>query len=205
MRPIWGAPAANASSSAGMKAGSFWPSPSRVTMMPARAWRTPLHTAADCPHEVRCLLCRSHGRLAISSVNSDSVRSVEPSLTSKLGPLPSAAAISSTSGAMLPASLRTGATIETAGGAALASVSLMICATWPRHGRLASWLSASFLWGDKLPGNPFDACERGTGQWPNDSILAEHEGKPARRVPIAHQQRADRAGDGPHHDVARKV
>src|SRR6266516_6613074 len=126
-------------------------------------------------------------------------------MISKLGPLPSAATISSTSGAMLPASLRTGTTIETAGGAALASVSLMICPTWPRHGRLASWLSASFLWGDKLPGNRFDACERRTGQWPNDSIYAEHEGEPARRVPIAHQQRADRTGDGPDHHVAREV
>src|SRR2546427_802798 len=52
-------------------------------------------------------------------------------MISKLGPLPSAAAISSTSGAMLPASLRTGTTIETAGGAALARVSLMIYPTWP--------------------------------------------------------------------------
>src|SRR5262249_15222323 len=34
--------------------------------------------------------------------------------------------------------------------------------------RLASWLSGSFLWGDRLPGNHFDACERGTAQWPND-------------------------------------
>src|SRR5262244_4119476 len=126
-------------------------------------------------------------------------------MISKLGPLASAAAISSTSGAMFPASFRTGTTMETAGGAPLASVSLMVCPTWPRHGRLASWNSASFLWGDKLPGNPFDACERRTGQWPNDSILAEHEGKPARCVPIAHQQRADRAGDGPDHDVAREV
>src|SRR5499427_5532192 len=70
--------------------------------------------------------------------------------------------------------------------------------------RLASWLSASFLWGDKLPGNPFDACERRTEQWPNDPVPAEHEGKPARRIPIAHQQRADRTDEGPDHDVARK-
>src|SRR5262245_27157145 len=126
-------------------------------------------------------------------------------MISKLRSLPSAAAISSTSGAMFPASFRTGTTMETAGGAPLASVSLMVCPTWPRHGRLASWNSASFLWGDKLPGNPFDACERGTGQWPNNSIPPEHEGKPARRIPIAHQQRADRADDGADQDVARKV
>src|SRR5215813_6945921 len=126
-------------------------------------------------------------------------------MISKLGPLPSADAISSTNGAMLPASLRTGTTIETAGGAALASVSLMICLTWPRHGRLASCNSASFLWGDKRPGNPFDACERRTGQWPNDPIPLKHESKPARRIPIAHQQRADRTDESPDHDVAREV
>src|SRR5215471_11319669 len=126
-------------------------------------------------------------------------------MSSKLGPLPSAAAISSTSGAMFPASFRTGTTMETAGGAPLASVSLMICPTWPRHGRLASRNSASFLWGDKLPSNPFDACERRTGQWPDNSVLAKHKGEPARRIPIAHQQRADRTDESPDHDVAREV
>src|SRR5260370_31979134 len=126
-------------------------------------------------------------------------------MISKLGSLPSAVAISSTSGAMLPASLRTGTTMETAGGAPLAGVSLMVCPTWPRHGRLASWNSASFLWGDKRPGNPFDARERGTGHRPNGSICADNEGKPARRIPIAYQQHADHADDGPDHDVARKV
>src|SRR5262249_37014577 len=126
-------------------------------------------------------------------------------MSSKLKPLPSAAAISSTNGATLPASFRTGTTMETAGGTPLAGVSLMICLTWPRHGRLASCNSASFLWGDKLPGNPLDTCERGTGQWPNDYIRAKHESKPARRIPIAHQQRADGTDEGPDHDVAREV
>jgi hypothetical protein len=32
-----------------MKAGSFWPSPSSVQTMSARAWRTPVRTAADWP------------------------------------------------------------------------------------------------------------------------------------------------------------
>src|SRR5262252_9783078 len=126
-------------------------------------------------------------------------------MISKLRSLPSTVAISSTSGAMLPASLRTGTTMETAGGAPLASVSLMVCPTWPRHGRLASCNSASFLWGDKRPGNPFDARERGTGHRPNGSICSDNEGKPARRIPIAYQQHADHADDGPDHDVARKV
>src|SRR5262249_41590489 len=126
-------------------------------------------------------------------------------MISKLGPLASAAAISSTSGAMLPASFRTGTTMETAGEAPLASVSLMICPTWPRHGRLASRNSASFLWGDKLPSNPFDACERRTGQRPDNSVLAKHKSKPARRIPIAHQQRADRTDESSDHDVAREV
>src|SRR5262249_27324027 len=125
-------------------------------------------------------------------------------MISKLGPLASAAAISSTSGAMLPASFRTGTPMEPAGEAPLASVSLMVCPTWPRHGRLASCNSASFLWGDKRPGNPFDACERRTGQWPNDPIPLKHESKPARRIPIAHQQRAQGTGDGPADDLAGK-
>src|SRR5215831_13895846 len=126
-------------------------------------------------------------------------------MISKLRSLPSAVAISSTSGAMLPASLRTGTTMETAGGAPLAGVSFMVCPTWPRHGRPASWNSASFLWGDKRPGNPFDARERGTGHRPNGSICVNNEGKSARRIPIAYQQHADHADDGPNHDVARKV
>src|SRR6516162_5041658 len=126
-------------------------------------------------------------------------------MISKLRSLTSAVAISSTSGAMLPASFRTGTTMETACASPLASVSLIVCATWPRHRRLASWNSASFLWGDKRPGNPFDARERGTGHRPNGSIGVNNEGKPARRIPVAYQQHADHADDGPDHDVARKV
>jgi hypothetical protein len=96
-------------------------------------------------------------------------------MSSKSTSLSSAAAISSTSGAMLSASLRTGTTMETAGAAALANVSLMICPARRRGGGLAS-CRARFLWGDKLPGNPFDARERRPGPWSNGAIRANHEG-----------------------------
>src|SRR5579862_6437054 len=91
--------------------------------MGARACDTPVRTAADCPQDVSCRICRKYGCAAIKPRNSCSVASVEPSLTytiSNVRPfkLPcSAAAISVISGAILPASLRTGTTTEIAGGA----------------------------------------------------------------------------------------
>src|SRR4029078_7301485 len=74
--------------------------------------------AADCPQEAACCTWRNHGLLAINKVSSLGVRSVEPSLTkmtSNAARFSSAATISDRSGAMLPASLRTGITTETAG------------------------------------------------------------------------------------------
>ena len=67
--------------SAGMNDGSFWPSPSSVTTIGARAAATPVRTAADCPQERACLTWRSQRRSAVSRVSSSSVVSVEPSLT----------------------------------------------------------------------------------------------------------------------------
>src|SRR5215469_7720532 len=124
-------------------------------------------------------------------------------MSSKSTSLARAAAISSTSGAMLSASLRTGTTTETA-GAALANVSLMICPARLRGGGLAS-CRERFLWGDKLPGNPFDARERRAGPWSNRALRADHASQPPRGIPIAHHQRAERAGDRTDHDVAREM
>src|SRR5207302_1799342 len=101
--------------------------------------------------------------------------------------LPSASAISAISGVMLPPSLRTGTTTETAGRASLSRCSLMTLG----HGRWAD--GASFLWGDKLSGNPFDAGERRPRQRATCPIRVPHEAEPARREPIAHQQGADEA------------
>src|SRR4051795_9316976 len=126
-------------------------------------------------------------------------------MTSKLRWSPSALAISVISGDRLPASFRTGTMMETAGGAALASVSFMICPIWPRRSRSPPSDGASFLWGHKLPGNPFNPCERRPGQRSNRAIRAEHEGEPARREPVAHQQHADDPDDGADHHVARKM
>src|SRR5262245_27836895 len=115
-------------------------------------------------------------------------------MISKLGPSPSAATISLMSGAILPASLRTGTTKETAGGAALAEVSFM-CSTSLRPGQPEFSDGASFLWGEQLPGNSFDAPERRARQRPDPSIRGMDEGKTARREILAHQQRAEGADD----------
>src|SRR5258707_8340763 len=112
-------------------------------------------------------------------------------MISKVWPLPSAAAISSIRGAMLPASFRTGMTTETAGGAAVVGVSLMLC---PR-----------FWCGDKLAGSPSDAPQRWARKRLNVAVGAVTEGKPARGVPVAHQQRPDHADHGAQDDVARKM
>jgi hypothetical protein len=64
-----------------MKAGLFWPSPSSVTTTGARAWDTPVRTAADWPQDCACLTWRKNGWLAIRERSSASVPSVEPSLT----------------------------------------------------------------------------------------------------------------------------
>src|ERR1044072_437309 len=125
-------------------------------------------------------------------------------MSSKSTSFPSAAAISSTSAVMLPASLRTGTTTETAGAAALANVSLMICPARRRGGGVASGRER-FLWGDKLPGNPFDTRERGARPWANRAARVDNESQPPRGIPIAHHQRAERAGDRTGHDVAREV
>ena len=114
-----GAPASSARSSAGMKEGSFWPSPSSVTTTGARAAATPVRTAADCPHEAACLTCRSHGRSAIRRVERRFGAVGRAVVRHRPARTPSGRSARPrsrpTSGAMLSASLRTGTTTETAG------------------------------------------------------------------------------------------
>ncbi len=57
-----------------MKAGSFWPSPSSVTTIGARAIATPVRIAADWPQDCSCRICRSQGRSAIKASSSASRR-----------------------------------------------------------------------------------------------------------------------------------
>src|SRR5262245_2364239 len=112
-------------------------------------------------------------------------------MVSNLWLLPSARAISSTSGAMLPASFRTGMTMETAGGAAMVDVSLM--------------LGPRFWWGDQLAADPFDARPGRPGERPDAAVGLDGESEPARREPVAHQQRADHTDNAAQNDVAREV
>ena len=66
---------------AGMNAGSFCPSPSRVAISGARAAATPDRTAADWPQDCLCRTRRSQGYCVIKRLSSASVPSLEPSLT----------------------------------------------------------------------------------------------------------------------------
>src|SRR6266545_1127884 len=111
---------------------------------------------------------------------------------------PSAVAISSTSGAILPASFRTGTTTATAGGKS--RISFMICPC----GRGAAGVQdvRSFLWGGEPAGNPLDAPPGGAGQRPNRAIGCDREAEAARGEPIAHDERADRARNRPGDHVA---
>ena len=99
-----------------MKAGLFCPSPSSVTMSGALETDTALLMAADLPLVIWCLSSRSQGRAAARSAVSSPEPSSDPSsttITSKAQTPVRARSISSTSGPMLPASLRTGTTIVT--------------------------------------------------------------------------------------------
>src|SRR5271166_7076239 len=114
-------------------------------------------------------------------------------MISKLTSLWRQAAISVISGAMFPASFRTGTTTETAGGAPPVDVSLILFPS--EHGP-----NGRALWGDQLCGNPFDTRQGGSRHRANAPIAAAgREGQPARREPVPHQDGArhpdDRAGE----------
>src|SRR5712671_6393468 len=99
----------------------------------------------------------------------------------------SAVVISVTSCAMLPASLRTGTTMETAGVRAWFMISgpLLPSQAAPRVTN-----RASFLWGDEAAGNPLDACPGGPWQRMRDTLRVDDEAKVAPRKPVTHEHSA---------------
>src|SRR5262245_37592820 len=223
-RPTRPVPFSSSRSSAGMKAGSFCPSPSRVATRGARAAATPVRTAADWPHDAACLTWRSHGFSRASRTSVASVSSVEPSftkITSKVQWPASGAAISSARGPTLAASLRTGTTTDTAGASValsrkLASLILPSVQTYGGH-RTATrynmverrmvvaasrWFSAGpcrFLLTGDATGNLFDALQRRPRQPQDVPVRPQRKGQAPGCEPAAHQQRAasarDRAGN----------
>jgi len=92
----------------------------------------------------------------------------------------------------IAASFRTGTTTETAGG-------MRASRSWfrlLRYGRLADFSyprCASFLWGEELAGNPFDALERRSRQGLDAAIGTDRE--PSRRA--ANQSRIRSAPTAP--------
>jgi hypothetical protein len=72
--------AAARASSAGMSAGSFWPSPSSVTIQPPRAAATPVAMAALCPQPARWRRTRTPN-CAAASASRAAVASALPSST----------------------------------------------------------------------------------------------------------------------------
>src|SRR5882672_4860271 len=116
----------------------------------------------------------------------------------------SAVVISVTRGAMLPASLRTGTTMETAGVLAWFMVSgLLLSSQATPITRVTN--RASFLWGDEAAGNPLDACPGGPWQGMRDTLRVDDEAKVAPRKPVTHDQCADAAHKGAGDDIAQVV
>src|SRR5690349_9129518 len=113
----------------------------------------------------------------------------------------SAVVISVTNGAMLPASLRTGTTMETAGVLAWSMVSgpLLPSQVAPVT-RVTN--RASFLWGDEVAGNPLDACPRGPRQSVRDAMSVDNEAQVAPCKPVVDDQRADATHKGAGNHVA---
>jgi hypothetical protein len=64
-----------------MSAGSFCPSPSRVTIHGARARETPVHSDALWPEDAWCLTDRSRGKFRTASRSRAGVSSTLPSST----------------------------------------------------------------------------------------------------------------------------
>src|SRR6266568_5951226 len=114
----------------------------------------------------------------------------------------SAVVISVTSGAMLPASLRTGTTMETAGVLAWFMVSGLLL---PSQAAPRVTNRASFLWGHEAAGNPLDACPGGPRQSVRDTMSVDDEAQVAPCKPVAHDQRADAAHKGARDHVAQVV
>ena len=207
-RPMRGAPAASAASSAGMKAGSFWPSPSSVTTTRRARCRTPVRTAADCPHE-DCMLdlpqprparhqLRQLGFGAVGRAVVD-VDDLEARCRRRARPRSRRPAARYCRPRCAPERRRTRR-------AAPRWQIRRSCSSDLAARRLASGRGASFLWGDQLPGNPFDAAPTtGPATAARSPSAPITKASRARREPVAHQQRADHADDGAGDHVARKV
>src|SRR5437764_8448121 len=123
---------------------------------------------------------------------------------SSLSDAVSAVVISVTSGAILPASLRTGITMETAGVLAWFMVSGPLL---PSQAAPVTRVTnrASFLWGDEAAGNPLDAGPGRAWQGMRDALRVDHEAKVAPRKPVTHDQRADAAHKGAGDHIAQVV
>src|SRR5262245_32344095 len=189
---------------AGMNDGSFWPSPSSVTMIGARAAITPERSAADWPQATSWRMIRSQVRDAICCSNVVSVPSVEPSLTkitSKANRPDIAAAISSMSGAIFSASLLTGTTIDTSG-----EVLSLPNSTIPQRSfacPLPPGSGAGLLGTAALAGNHLDAVQRGAGQRHDAAVRCNRKAQPSCREPVAHHDGPESAHQRTGDHVAR--
>ena len=98
----------------GMSAGSFCPSPSRVTTHSPRAARTPERIAALCPRGRSCLTIRARGNRLTTVCSLPVLPSTLPSSTQIISNRRSASArcTAKTSGSMLSRSSRIGTTTE---------------------------------------------------------------------------------------------
>src|SRR5579871_5775775 len=103
------------------------------------------------------------------------------------------------SGAILPASFRTGTTIETAGRSPACEGSLM-CGPVPENSPPAAegWV----LLGRDLPRNPDQPPPRRSRQGHHFAVAPDRKPERARRKPVAHQERADNASNCPGDHVA---
>ena len=97
-----------------LSAGSFCPSPSRVTIHSPRAAHTPVRIAALCPRDHSCLTIRTGGKRVTTDCNMSPLPSTLPSSTQTISKRRSARALctATTSGSMLSRSSRIGTTTE---------------------------------------------------------------------------------------------
>ena len=200
--PTRGAAVSSAPSSAGMKDGSFCPSPSSVATIGARAAATPVRTAADWPQEAACLIWRSHGRSAFSAVSAASVPSRRAVVDVD--------ELEASSGPVKRGRDLVDQRPDIAGFVAHRH--------HHRHGRasgvsgVGSGISVVRL-GHRPPGvlsadqprrQPLlMRRQRRARQRAAPPVRVDREARPARREPVAHQDRAERAAQGRRDHVAR--
>src|SRR6185295_9276418 len=123
-------------------------------------------------------------------------------MSSKLARPLSAPAISSASGATLPASLRTGTTTEMAGSSRVSGV---VSGMKGWSGRGSGRYRPRVLLAEKPPGNRLDAPPRWARQRAHGSSLVNGKAEPPRREPVAHQNGAEGADERGGDHVAREM